>query len=115
MLFRSEHLFRFEKTNGRLYTQLGVDVTYHTLYHPYAYMPATGRFYRQTHTEAGNYPFVNAFLNIKLKRTRFFLMFDHLNYGMMKNPETMYNYELVTLYPLTTRRFTFGLAWTFYN
>ena len=110
-----EHLFRFEKTNGRLYTQLGADVTYHTLYNPYAYMPATGRFYRQTHTEAGNYPFVNAFLNIKLKRTRFFLMFDHLNYGMMKNPETMYNYELVPLYPLTTRRFSFGLAWTFYN
>ncbi len=109
-----EHVFNFAKTNGRLATQLGVDVTYHTLYHPYSYMPATGRFYRQTQAETGEYPFVNLFLNIKLKRTRFFLMFDHLNYGMM-NPEVLYNYELVPLYPITTRRFSFGLAWTFYN
>ncbi len=109
-----EHVFNFKKTNGRLSTQLGIDVTYHTLYHPYNYMPSTGRFYRQVQTETGNYPFVNAFLNIKLKRTRFFLMFDHLNYGMM-NPEMMYNYEMMPLYPLAGRRFAFGLAWTFYN
>ncbi|MBK9389384.1 MAG: hypothetical protein IPN68_04015 [Bacteroidetes bacterium] len=109
-----EHVFNFEKTNGRLYTQLGVDVIYHTLYHPYTYMPATGRFYRQTQYETGGYPFVNVFLNLKLKRTRFFLMFDHLNYAMM-NPEMLYNYEMVPLYPMTTRRFSFGLAWTFYN
>ena len=42
-----EHLFRFPSTGGKLNTQAGVDVTYHTLYHPYLYMPATGRFYRQ--------------------------------------------------------------------
>jgi hypothetical protein len=109
-----EHVFSFEKTHGKLSTQLGVDVTYHTLYHPYNYMPSTGRYYRQEQSETGNYPFVNAFLNIKLKRTRFFLMFDHLNYGKMSG-EMMYNYEMVPLYPLTIRRFSFGLAWTFYN
>jgi hypothetical protein len=109
-----EHMFRFEKTNGRLNTQLGVDVTYHTLYHPYNYMPSTGRYYRQEQSETGDYPFINAFLNIKLKRTRFFVMFDHLNYGMM-GEEKMYNYEMVPLYPQPGRRFTFGLAWTFYN
>ncbi len=109
-----EHIFNFKKTRGQLSTQLGVDVKYHTLYHPYNYMPVTGRFYRQNNSETGNYPFLNAFLNIKLKRTRFFLMFDHLNYGMM-SPELLYNYELVSLYPLPPRRFSFGLAWTFYN
>jgi hypothetical protein len=109
-----EHMFRFEKTNGRLNTQLGIDVTYHTLYYPYAYMPATGRYYRQEQSEAGEYPFINAFLNIKLKRTRLFLMFDHLNYGMMKG-EKLYNYDMVPYYPQPIRRFTFGLAWTFYN
>jgi hypothetical protein len=109
-----EHLFRFEKTNGRLNTQLGIDVTWHSLYHPYAYMPATGRFYRQDQSETGGYPFVNAFINIKLKRTRIFLMSDHLNYGLMTG-DMLYNYELVPLYPQPVRRFTFGLAWTFYN
>jgi hypothetical protein len=109
-----EHSFYFPKTKGRLFAELGLDITYHTLYHPYNYMPATGRFYRQTTTETGSYPFVNAFVNLKLKRTRFFLMFDHLNYTMMKG-DMLYNYEMVPLYPWTIRRFSFGLAWTFYN
>ena len=109
-----EHTFYFKKTNGRLFTELGLDITYHSLYHPYNYMPATGRFYRQTETETGNYPFVNAFVNIKLKRTRFFLMFDHLNYSMMKG-DMLKNYQMLPLYPMPIRRFSFGLAWTFYN
>ncbi len=105
-----EHRFLFKKTNGKLNTQFGVDVTYNTLYHPYAYMPATGRFYRQYDMEAGNYPFVNVFVNFKLKRTRFFLMYDHLNAGMSGT-----NYFMVPGYPMNISMFRFGVAWTFYN
>jgi hypothetical protein len=46
-----EHLFRFKQTNGRLNTQFGADVLYHTPYYPYAWMPATGRFYNQDVTK----------------------------------------------------------------
>ena len=109
-----EHLFRFKKTGGKLNTQIGVDVTYHTLYHPYSYMPATGRFYRQDQANAGNYPFVNVFLNFKLQRTRFFLMFDHINYGMM-GEQIANNYDMIPIYPMNTRMFRLGIAWTFYN
>ncbi|MEI6049728.1 MAG: putative porin [Bacteroidota bacterium] len=105
-----EHLFRFKSTGGRLNTQLGVDVTYNTLYHPYSYMPATGRFYRQDQSVAGNYPFINVFVNLKIQRTRLFFMFDHLNSGKMG-----YNYDMVPLYPMNIRMFRYGLAWTFYN
>jgi hypothetical protein len=106
-----EHLFRFKKTNGKLNTQLGVDVTYNTLYNPYSYMPATGRFYRQYNTEAGDYPFVNAFINFKLQRTRIFIMFDHMNAGMMGSK----SYCMVPDYPMNITMFRFGFAWTFYN
>jgi hypothetical protein len=109
-----EHLFRFKKTNGKLNTQFGVDVTYNSLYHPYSYMPSTGRFYRQYDAEAGNYPFVNLFLNLKLQRTRIFLMFDHLNYGMMGETPGI-SYCMVPDYPMNIRMFKFGFAWTFYN
>ena len=109
-----EHLFRFKKTGGKLNTQLGVDVTYHTLYHPYSYMPATGRFYRQDQATAGNYPFINVFLNFKLQRTRVFLMFDHVNSGLM-GEKLAYNYNMVPYYPMNIRMFRYGLAWTFYN
>ena len=105
-----EHLFRFKQTGGRLNTQLGVDVTYHTLYHPYSYMPATGRYFRQEHITAGNYPFLNVFLNLKVQRTRVFLMFDHVNAGMMGK-----NYAMIPYYPMNIRMFRFGLAWTFYD
>jgi hypothetical protein len=108
-----EHLFRFVHTGGKLYTQLGAEVTYNTLYHPYNYMPATGRFYRQELT-TGNYPFINVFLNLKLKRTRFFLMFDHLNYNMM-GTKIRNNYDMIPDYPMNIRMFRYGLAWTFYD
>jgi hypothetical protein len=109
-----EHLFRFAKTGGKLYTQLGLDVTYNTLYHPYAYMPATGRFYRQYNVTAGNYPYINLFLNFKVKRTRVFVMLDHANAKIM-GTSIRYNYFMVPTYPMNIRMLRYGLSWTFYN
>jgi len=109
-----EHRFRFESTGGKLSTQLGADVTYHTLYHPYSYMPATGRFFRQDAISTGNYPFINVFINFKVKRTRVFLMFDHVNYGMM-DEKIVNNYDMIPNYPLNIRMFRYGIAWTFYD
>ena len=105
-----EHLFRFRKTGGKLNLQLGFDVTYNTLYHPYSYMPATGRFYRQDVVSAGDYPFVNVFLNFKVKRTRVFVMFDHVNYGLMSS-----SYDMIPSYPMNIRMLRYGLSWTFYD
>lgn len=105
-----EHLFLFKQTNGKLNVQIGAEMTYNTPYHPYSYMPATGRFYRQDKILAGNYPYLNAFVNLKIERTRFFIMYDHLNQGMMG-----YNYFMVPSYPMNIRMFRYGLAWTFYN
>ncbi len=105
-----EHLFRFKQTNGSLNTQLGADVFYHTPYYAYSYMPATGRFFRQDKVRTGNYPFVNVFLNLKLKRTRIFVMFDHVNSGLLG-----YDYFMIPSYPMNYRMIRYGLAWTFYN
>ncbi|MFZ0280944.1 MAG: putative porin [Bacteroidales bacterium] len=105
-----EHLINFKKTNGQLNTQLGAEVTYNTPYHAYAYMPATGRFFRQDDVETGGYPFVNVFLNLKLKRTRIFVMFDHVNYGF-----SGYDYFMVPSYPQNIRMFRYGIGWTFYD
>jgi len=105
-----EHLFRFKSTNGKLNTQFGFDVKYHTPYYAYSYMPATGRYYRQTKVKTGDYPFVDVFLNLKLKRTRIFIMFDHVNSQLMG-----YEYFLIPYNPMNIRMFRYGLAWTFYN
>ncbi len=105
-----EHLFRFKQTNGRLNTQFGADVLYHTPYYPYAWMPATGRFYNQDVTKTGDYPFINVFLNVKIKRTRIFVMFDHVNSGFMG-----YNYFMIPSYPQNIRMLRYGFVWTFYD
>ncbi len=105
-----EHLFVFRSTNGRLNTQIGVEVMYHTRYHPYAWMPVTGRYYRQDNTTTGDYPFINLFLNAKLQRTRMFVMLDHVNSGLMG-----YNYYLIPDYPMNVRMLRYGIAWTFYD
>jgi hypothetical protein len=109
-----EHLFRFKSTGGKLNLQLGADANYNTLYHPYSYMPATGRFFRQDQVSAGNYPFINVFLNLKIQRTRLFIMFDHLNAGLMGD-QIRYNYLMVPGYPMNVRMLRYGLAWTFYD
>jgi len=105
-----EHLFRFKSTGGKLNTQLGIDLTYHTLYHSYSYMPATGRFYRQDQVRTGNYPFIDVFINLKLRRARIFIMYDHVNSGFMG-----YDYSMIPSYPMNFRMIRFGTAWTFYN
>lgn len=109
-----EHLFRFKNTGGKLNVQLGGDVTYNTSYHPYSYMPATGRFYRQDKVTAGDYPYINVFLNFKVKRTRVFIMFDHVNAGLM-GQSIKYNYYMVPDYPMNIRMLRYGLSWTFYD
>jgi len=109
-----EHLLRFPKTGGKLNTQIGAEVIYNTAYHAYAFMPATGIYYRQDRVTEGDYPFINAFINLKLKRTRIFIMVDHLNYGLM-NQKIRDNYFMVPDYPMNVRMLRYGIAWTFYN
>ncbi len=105
-----EHNFQFPATGGNLNTQLGVDMFYHTSYYAYNYNPSTGAFFRQADKLVGNYPFLNAFVNLKIRRTRIFLMLDHFNSGF-----TGYNYFLVPGYPMYAMTFRYGIAWTFYD
>jgi hypothetical protein len=105
-----EHNFHFKLTNGYLNTQLGVELFYNTPYHGYAYMPAISAYYRQQTSLTGNYPYLTAFLNIQIKRTRIFLMLDHFNSGL-----SGYDYFMVPSYPMNIRMFRYGIAWTFYD
>jgi len=108
--FYFDHEFHFNATGGRLKTQLGFEAEYNTAYYSYSYMPATGIFYVQNGIKTGNYPIINVFANIKVKRTRIFVGFDHVNYGLMG-----YDYFISPYYPMNIRMFKYGIAWTFYN
>lgn len=91
--------------------QFGVDCDYYTKYKSVAYQPATMSFYNQREKDCGNYPFVNAYLNLKLSKTRFYVMFSHVNQGLFGGD----NWFSMPGYPLNPRRFQLGLSIDFAN
>ena len=105
-----EHNIHFKLTGGSFPTQLGAEVIYYTAYNGYGWMPSSGVYYQQQSTKTGNYPYLNAFLNVKIKRARVFLMLDHFNSGM-----SGYEYFMVPGHPMNARCFRYGFAWTFYD
>jgi len=105
-----KHLFNFKATGGKLLFMLGFDLFYNTKYYADAYMPALNSFNRQHEKQLGNYPYLDVFLNLQLKRFRFFLKVEHLNAGWIDQ-----NYFSVLHYPRNGRDLKFGLSWTFYD
>lgn len=90
--------------------QIGFSVFYNSAYYANEYMPAISQFYLQNKKKYGNYPFLNFFINAKIKMVKLFFKIDHLNSELSGN-----NYMLTPHYPLAGRSFKFGLSWKFYD
>ena len=101
-------LFKIAKV---LHVQFGVDCDYYTKYNAPAYQPATMAFCNQGNVKVGGYPFVNAYINMKLRKARFYVMMSHLNQGMFGGN----NYFSMPGYPLNPRRFQIGISVDFAN
>ena len=93
-----------------LHVQLGVNCDYFTRYRALGFQPATMAFYNQKEVLVGNYPFMDAYINFKLSRTRFYVMMSHVNQGL-----TGSNYFSMPHYPMNPRRFQLGLSIDFAN
>lgn len=93
-----------------LHVDLGVDCDYYTRYYAPGFQPATMGFYNQRDVKVGNYPFMNVYANMKLKRARFYIMMSHVNQGMMGD-----NYFALPHYPMNPRRFQMGVSVDFAN
>ncbi len=105
MLYYENQLFK--KVLG---LQIGAEVFYHAEYNAVSYNPALGSFYNLYSTKLGNYAYINVFVDLKLKRARFFIKIEHLNYHWQQG-----NYCLVNQYPLPPRSLKFGIFWSFYD
>ena len=102
--------FRIAKV---LRMHLGADVRYFTKYEAPDYCPYVGQFCVQgngdNNLEIGNYPIVNVYVNMHLKRTRFYVAMSHVNQGDGGNR------FLVPHYPLRGRTLRLGVSWNFIN
>ena len=104
---------RFGLAKRVLLIDMGADVRYFTSYYAPDYSPAMGQFYLQnkdTRVKIGNYPLVNAYVNMHLKRTRIFLQMYNLIQG-----NTGYSYFLAPHYPLNPRILKIGISWNFFD
>jgi hypothetical protein len=93
-----------------LHVQYGVDVFYNSPFYANTYMPLTGMFYAQDQIKIKNNPYGDMFLNIKLKRFRFFLKYERVN-TWFPNSAGFY----LPHYPYNPSLLKYGLSWTFYD
>ena len=94
-----------------LQTQIGVDCYYYTRYYSPMYQPATQMFHTQNISKTGNYPLMNVFANMKLKKARFFVMMYHVNKGLFGGND----YFMAPNYPVNPRVFKMGVSIDFSN
>lgn len=90
--------------------QLGLDTRYETSYYADQYAPATGMFYRQNVDKIGDYAWIDAFINLKIKRTAFYIKYTNLATQSVKG-----GYFTSPGYPAPVSTLLFGLTWSFYN
>ncbi len=89
--------------------QPGIEVFYNTEYYADTYMPALRSFYSQNDELIGGEIYADAFLNIKIKRTLFFLRYQHANAHFTNA------YYMTPGYPMKDPTFRFGLSWKFHD
>ncbi len=91
--------------------QVGIDCDYYTRYYAPSYQPATVAFTSQNEIKTGNYPFCNIYANMKLGKTRFYVMYSHFNQGLFGGD----GYFSMPYYPLNPGRLQIGLSVDFAN
>lgn len=94
-----------------LQLQIGIDVFYNTKFYSDNYMPSIMQFYNQRESKTGNYPKVDVFLNLNIKRAVIFVKYEHLNYNLKTHGEFFSALD----YPINPAMLKFGIRWDFFD
>jgi hypothetical protein len=90
--------------------QVGVDLFYNTAFLASAYAPSTMQFYRQVLEKTGNYPKVDLFLSLRVKRADIFIKYEHASQYIANR-----NYFSAYAYPINPARVKYGIRWNFFD
>lgn len=97
-----------------LSVDLGADATFFTKYYAPDFCPQINQFAVQQNEESrielGEYPFVNVYANMHLKRARFFIMMSNVVSGSANRMAF-----LAPHYPTNSSVLRFGISWNFLN
>lgn len=98
------------KVSQVLTVQIGVDGYMHQKYYAPGFDPLQVQFYNQREVKIGHFPHANAYINLHLKYTRFFIMMSNIG-------ESFGNRQRFTTphYPTNPMMLRWGLSWRFNN
>ena len=74
------------------------------------YNPVISTFHIQDKRKIGGFPIVDFFLNAKIRQTRLFFIFEHINSSFSEN-----NFFTTPSMPYRDSNFRFGLNWNLFN
>ncbi len=93
-----------------LLLQTGITLKYFDSYFMDAYDPVLGEFVVQTDQKLGAFPLVDFFINAKVRQTRIFLKFEHLNQAFASGDD-FFSAPRTPFRDFTVR---FGIVWNFF-
>ncbi len=93
-----------------MFTQIGAETRYNTAYYADAYAPNTGLFYLQNEKKYGNYPYIDVYVSLRLKRTRAFFKMMNIGSEFLDG-----EYITTSTYPMNRATFRLGVSWAFYD
>ena len=94
-----------------LQLQGGIDIFYNTAFYADNYMPSVMQFYNQRKLKTGNYPKVDVFLNLHIKRAQLFVKYEHVNFHIKQRGD----FFSAADYPINPAMFKFGVQWDFFD
>jgi hypothetical protein len=96
--------------NNNLHIQIGAQLSLYDSFTSYAYMPSTQAFYLQDNFRTEMYPYLDLYLNVRIRPVSFFVKVENILYGFAGT-----NYAFVPGYYQTDRAFRFGINWMFFD
>jgi len=103
------YYIEFDVVKNVMRAQIGANVIYNTEYYAPSYSPALGQFYLQNDRKIGNYPYIDAFINIQWKRASIFVKYLNASQGW---PDGDYFSANHYIRPQTAIKV--GIHWPFY-
>ena len=90
--------------------QIGIDLFYNTSFYANAYDPAIMQFYNQEIEKTGNYPKMDVFVTLNIKRADLFVKYEHFNEFFGSR-----DYFSAYTYPINPAKVKFGIRWNFFD
>jgi len=110
IITRQSVYFQDEWFKKAAFIQTGITFKYFTEYNMNAYDPVLAEFYVQNDQKLGGFPLVDIFFNAKIRQTRIFFKWEHVN-QLFNSTNSHFS---APTYPYRDAVIRFGLVWDFF-